>query len=89
MKGKYHLRIMLNDNFGFAEHQEKITYGLGFNITLTKKKDEVVINKTVDVADARIKTDHTHWYVPLCLSSTQQQGKLCEKILSKMPTELK
>ena len=27
IKGKYHVRIMLKDVFGFAEHQEKATYG--------------------------------------------------------------
>ena len=29
IKGKYHARIMIEDVFGFAEHQEKATYGLG------------------------------------------------------------
>ena len=29
VKGEHHLRIMLKDVFGFAEHQEKATYGLG------------------------------------------------------------
>ena len=29
VKGKYHVRIYLKDVFGFAEHQEKATYGLG------------------------------------------------------------
>ena len=29
VKGKYDVRIMLKDIFGFAEHQEKATYGLG------------------------------------------------------------
>ena len=28
-KGKYHVRIYLKDVFGFAEYQEKATYGLG------------------------------------------------------------
>ena len=35
VKGKYHVRIMLKDIFGFAEHQEKATYGLGYEPTLT------------------------------------------------------
>ena len=30
IKGKYHIRIYLKDIFGFAEHQEKGTYGLGY-----------------------------------------------------------
>ena len=34
-KGKYHIRIMLKDIFGFAEYQEKGTYGLGYKLTLT------------------------------------------------------
>ena len=29
IKDKYHVTIMLKDIFGFAEHQEKGTYGLG------------------------------------------------------------
>ena len=29
IKGKYHLKILLKDIFGFAEHQQKATYGLG------------------------------------------------------------
>ena len=29
IKSKYHIRIYLKDVFGFAEHQEKATYGLG------------------------------------------------------------
>ena len=30
IKGKYHFRIHLKDIFGFAEHQKKVTYGLGY-----------------------------------------------------------
>ena len=29
IKGKYHVRTMLKDVFGFAAHHEKATYGLG------------------------------------------------------------
>ena len=29
IKGKYHVRIYLKGMFGFTEHQEKATYGLG------------------------------------------------------------
>ena len=34
IKGKYHLRIYLKDIFGFAEYQEKGTYGLCYKLTL-------------------------------------------------------
>ena len=37
IKGKYHIRIYLKDVFGFAEHQEKGTYGLGYKLTFYKK----------------------------------------------------
>ena len=60
VKGKYHLRIMLKDIFGFAEHQEKATYGLGYKLTLTRNKDEAVIDKAGGIIVARIKIDHIH-----------------------------
>ena len=63
VKGKYHLRIMLKDVFGFAKHKEKATYGLGYKLTLTRNKVEAVIDKAGGIADARIKIDHIHWYV--------------------------
>ena len=34
-KGKYQIRIYLKDIFGFAEYQDKGTYGLGYKLTLT------------------------------------------------------
>ena len=89
IKGKYHLKIMLKDVFGFAECQEKATYGLGFKLTLTRNKDDAVIDKANGIADARIKIDHIHWYVPHYTPSIQQQSNLSKQILSKTPTELR
>ena len=89
IKGKYHVKIMLKDIFGYAEHQEKATYGLGYKLTLTRNKDDAVIDKASDVADARIKIDHIHWYVPHYTPSIQQQSTLTKQILSKTPTELR
>ena len=45
IKGKYHIRIYLKDIFGFSEHQEKGTYGLGYKLTLTRITDNAVLNK--------------------------------------------
>ena len=45
VKGKTHLRIMLKDTFGFAEYQEKSTYGLGYKLPETRNKDDAVIDK--------------------------------------------
>ena len=89
IKGKYHVKIMLKDVFGFAEHHEKATYGLGYKLTLTRNKDDAVIDKANGVADGRIRIDHIHWYVPHYIPSIQQQSTLSKQILSKTPTELK
>ena len=89
IKGKYHVKIMLKDVFGFAEHQEKATYGLGYKLTLTRNKDDAVIDKAGGIADARIRIDYIHWYVPHYTPSIQQQSTLSKQILSKTPTELR
>ena len=60
IKGKYNLRIMLKDIFGFAEHHEKATYGLGYKLILTRNKDGAVIDRDVGFADARIKIDQVY-----------------------------
>ena len=80
---------MLKDVFGFAEHQEKATYGLGYKLTLTRNKDDAVIDKANTIADARIKIDHIHWYVPHFTPSIQQRSTLSKQILSKTATELR
>ena len=67
---------MLNDVFGFATHQDKTIWGLGYKLTLTRNKDDAVLQKAVAIADARIKIDHIHWCVPYYTPSIQQQGIL-------------
>ena len=46
IKDKYHMRIYLKGVFGFGEHQEKATCGLGYKQTLTRASDNAVLNKT-------------------------------------------
>ena len=89
VKDNFHFRIMLRDVFGFAEHQGKATYGLGYKLTLTRNKDEVFIDKVAGIADARIKIDHIHWYVAHYTPSIQQQNILSKQIFSKTPRELR
>ena len=79
---------MPKDVFGFAEHHEKATYGLGYKLKLKRRKDEAVIGKAGGTADARIKIDHIHWYVPHYTPSIQQQSIISKRILGKTPTEL-
>ena len=58
-------------------------------MTLTRNKDDAVIDKAGGIADARIRIDHIHWYVPHFTPSIQQQSTLSKQILSKTPTELR
>ena len=73
----------------FAEHQEKTTYGLGYKLSLTRNKVDAVIDKAGGIADARIKIDHIHWYVPHYTPSMSQQGIMSNQILNKTPTKLR
>ena len=88
-KGKNHVRILLKDVFGFAEHQEKATYDIGYQIILTRNKDEAVVDKAAGIGDATIKIDIFHWYVLQYTPSIPQQGKLSKQTLGKTPTELR
>ena len=64
IKGKFHLRIMPTDVFGFVEHQEKAVHGLGYQVTQTRNKDDAVIDKAAVIAETRYKIAHIHWYLP-------------------------
>ena len=86
IKGNFHLRIMLKDAFGFVEHQEKTTYGFGYRLTITRKKDDAVLDKAAGIADARIKIDLV---IPHYTPSIQQQVILSKQFLGKTPTELR
>ena len=88
-KGKYHVRIYLKDVFGFAEYQDKGTYGLGYKLTLTRNTDNVVSNKDNAINIGRIKIDAIEWYVPHYTPSMQQQAILSKQIINKTPTEIK
>ena len=62
-KGKYHLRIYLRDIFGFAEHQETATYGLGYKLTMTRNTDNAILNKANATNDAKVRVNSIEWYV--------------------------
>ena len=87
-KGKCHVRFYLKDVFGFAEYQEKATYGLGYKLTLTRNTDNAVLNKDNANNNGKIKINAIEWYVPHYTPSMQQQSILSKQILSKTPTEI-
>ena len=87
-KGKYHVRIYLKDVFGFAEYQEKGTYGLGYKLTLTRNTDNAVLNKANAINNGKVKINAIEWYVPHYTPSVQQQSILSKQILNKTPTQI-
>ena len=88
IKGKYHVRIYLEDVFGFAERQHKGTFGLGLKLTLTISTDNAVLNKGNAIDNAKIKINAIEWYVPHYTPSITQRNILMNRIIKKMATEL-
>ena len=88
IKGKYHVRIYLKDVFGFAEYQEKGTYGLGYKLTLTRNSDNADLNKGNTIINGKIKIHAIEWYVPHYTPSMQQQSILSKQIINKTPTQI-
>ena len=88
IKGKYHIRIYLKDIFGYAEHQEKVTYGLGYKLTLTRNTDNTVLNKDNAVANGRVKINSLDWYVPHYSPNLEEYNKLMNQIKKNSPTQL-
>ena len=88
IKGKYHVRIYLKDIFGYAEYQQKATYGLGYRLTLTRNTDNAVLNKGNAVNIGKVKINGIELYVAHYTPSIQQQSILSEEILNKTPTEI-
>ena len=85
---KYHIKIYLKDILGFAEHQEKGTYGLGYKLTLTRNTDNAVLNKDNAVGNGRIKINILDWYVPHYSVDLEEYTKLMTQIKKNTPTLL-
>ena len=88
IKGKYHIRIYLKNIFGYAEHQEKSTYGLGYKLTLTRNTDNAVLNKDNIVVNGRVKINSLVWYVPHYSPNLEEYTKLMAQIKKNTPTLL-
>ena len=88
IKGKYHVRIYLKDVFGFIEHQEKGTYGVGYRLILTGNSDNAVLNKANATILGKVKINAIEWYAPQYIASMSQQAFLSNQIVNKMPTEI-
>ena len=89
IKEKYRIRIMLMDKFGFAEHNEKGTYGIGYKLTLTRTTDNAVLNKGRATNNAKNKINAIEWYVPHYTPSITEQNLIMNQIIRKMATKLR
>ena len=86
-KGTFFVRIKLTDIFGFAD-QEKITYGLGYQLILKRNtNDDAIFRAGGDAAKIVIK--NIDWNIAHYTPSIQNQTLVKEQILNKEPTELK
>ena len=88
IKVKYHIRIKLQDIFGFAEHQQKAFYGLGYKLSLTRNNDSAVLNIDNTLNDAKIKINSIEWLFPQYIASVKQQTISMDQIVKKIPTDL-
>ena len=86
-KGTFFVRIKLKDLFGFAD-QEKITYGLGYTLTLKRNSSNDIVFRTAAVIAAKVVVKDISWYVPHYVPSLKNQQLVLNQILNKDPTEL-
>ena len=88
IKGKFHIRIYLKDIFGFAGHQERGTYGLGYKLTLTRNTDNAVLNKAAATKNGKVKINSFDWYIPHYSPNLEEYKKLMLQIKKNTPTLL-
>ena len=86
-KGTFFVGIKLTDIFGFAD-QEKITYGLGYTLTLKRNKNNDPIIRDNGVDAAKIVRKDISWYIPHYTPSMESQQLVMDQILDKDPTEI-
>ena len=86
-KGTFYNRIRLIDIFGFAD-QDKITYGLGYNLTLKRNSDNNVIHRANAVANAKVVIKDIAWYIEKYIPNLDNQQLVADQLLSETPTEL-
>ena len=86
-KGTFFVRIKLRDLFGFAD-QEKITYGLGYTLTLKRNSSNDVVFRSAAVNAAKVVVKDISWYIPHDVPSLENQQLVPSQIIKKDPTEL-
>ena len=87
-KGKFCLKIYLKDVFSCAEYQETGTFGLSYQLTLTRNNGNAVLSKNDATNNAKHKINGIEWYVPHYVPSIDEYNKLMIQIRNKTPTNL-
>ena len=64
----------MKDKFGFEEHHEKATYGLGNKLPLTRNTDNSVLNEDFAINDGKNKINAIDWCIPQYIPSIPQQA---------------
>ena len=81
------MRIKLKDFFGFAD-QEKITYGLGYTLTLNRNSSNDPIIRGNGVDAAKVVVRDISWYIPHYIPNLENQQLVMDQLLNKDPTKL-
>lgn len=79
-KGTLFLNIPLSEIFGFALHQDKIIYGLGFMLTLKRASNDNAIYRLGGVDAAKIEITDIALYVPHYTTSLENQILVTEHV---------
>ena len=94
-KGNYYVRIYLKGVFGFSEHQDNCTYGLGYTLTLQRNSDNHVLSHPAQAIDAdylvlarRIYINDISLYIPHYTPNISNQKLMLGHIVSRSATEL-
>ena len=83
-KGYIYLQIPLKDMFGYCNTQDKITYGLGYEITLFRNHNDNVIYRTT-ADEAKISIIELSILVPHYTPSEPSQLFISDLMLKKEP----
>ena len=67
---------------------EKITYGLGYTLTLKRNSSDDAILRGNAVDAAKVVVKDISWYIPHYVPNLENQQLVMDQILNKDPTEL-
>ena len=81
---RFHVRILFEYIFDFAEHQEKATIWLGYILAMKRNFDETVLSRTAATANWEVVMNDISWYVLHCTPSVIQQDLMKNHIVTKI-----